>query len=159
MKTKILNPNYFDTLQFESNTSFHAIRNAIKVRTFVSRSLSLKPLRRKNVYFKHIYAVNHNIVVMTLPFEPSIDIHDTVRYKNVMKEYGLGSYGAIFPLLKGEDFFIGTKAVLLHHVLIPPRVADINASLEWQCHHHRLKVNDIYMFRNKDFLNFSVILV
>ena len=97
--------------------------------------------------------------VMTLPFGVSIDIHDMVRYKDVMKDYCLGPNGAILTSLKGEDFFIGTKAVLLHHVLIPPRVADINASLEWQCHHRRLKVNDIYMFRNKDFLNFSVILL
>ena len=103
MKTKILNPNYFDTLQFESNTSFHAIRNAIKVRTFVSRSLSLKPLRRKNVYFKHIYAVNHNIVVMTLPFEASIDIRDAGRYKDVMKEYGLGPNEDILTFERGED--------------------------------------------------------
>jgi hypothetical protein len=62
---------------------------------------------------------------MTLPFGANIDIRDTVRYSDVMKEYGLGPNGGILTLLKGEDFFIGTKAVLFHHVLIPHRVANI----------------------------------
>jgi hypothetical protein len=62
---------------------------------------------------------------MTLPFEANIDIHDTVRYKDMMKKYGLGSNGGILTSLKGEDFFIGTKTLLLHHVFIPHRVANI----------------------------------
>jgi hypothetical protein len=61
---------------------------------------------------------------MTLPFEINIDIRDMVRYKDLMKRYGLGLNGGILTSLKGEDSFIGTKAVLLHHVLIPYRVAD-----------------------------------
>jgi hypothetical protein len=68
---------------------------------------------------------------MTLPFGANIDIRDTVRYRDVMKEYGLGPNGGILTSLKGEDFFIGTKAVLLHHVLIPHRVVDINVGPEW----------------------------
>jgi hypothetical protein len=83
---------------------------------------------------------------MTLPFGANIDIRDTVRYSDVMKEYGLGPNGGILTLLKGEDFFIGTKAVLLHHVLIPHRVVDIDVGSEWQYHHRRVKVNDRYMF-------------
>jgi hypothetical protein len=49
----------------------------------------------------------------------NIDIRDTVRYKDVMKEYGLGLNGGILTSLKREDFFIGTETVLHHHVLIP----------------------------------------
>jgi hypothetical protein len=62
---------------------------------------------------------------MTLPFGANIDIYDTVRYRDVMKEYGLGPNGGILTSLKGEDFFIGTKAVLLHHILIPHCVVNI----------------------------------
>jgi hypothetical protein len=79
-----------------------------------------KPPRRKKFFVsEHVYVVNLDHMVMTLPFGANIDIHDTVRYKNVMKEYGLGPNGGILTLLKGEDFFIGTKVVLLRHVLIP----------------------------------------
>ena len=35
-----------------------------------------------------------------------------------MKEYGLDPDNFILNSLKGEDFIIGTKTVLLHHVLI-----------------------------------------
>ncbi|RLM74158.1 hypothetical protein C2845_PM15G05170 [Panicum miliaceum] len=62
---------------------------------------------------------------MTLPFGANIDIRDTVRYRNVMKEYDLGPNIGILTSLKGEDFIIGSKVVLLHHVLIPYRVANI----------------------------------
>jgi hypothetical protein len=49
-----------------------------------------------------------------------------------MKECGLGPYGGMLTSLKGEDFFIEIKTVLLHHVLIPHRLADINVDPEWQ---------------------------
>jgi hypothetical protein len=62
--------------------------------------------------------------MMTVPFRTNIDILDTVRYRDMM-EYGLGPNGGILTSLKGENFFIGTKAVLLHHVLIPHRIANI----------------------------------
>jgi hypothetical protein len=62
---------------------------------------------------------------MTLPFGANIDIRDTVRYRDMMKEYGLGPNGGILPSPKCEDFFIGTKTVLLHHILIPRRVTNI----------------------------------
>jgi GTPase SAR1 family protein len=60
-----------------------------------------------------------------MPFGANIDIRDTVRYKDVMKEYDLGPNGGILTSLKGENFFIGTKTILHHHVLIPHRVANI----------------------------------
>jgi hypothetical protein len=49
-----------------------------------------------------------------------------------MKEYGLGPNGGILTSLKGENFFIRAKVVLLHHVLLPQHVVDINVGPEWQ---------------------------
>jgi hypothetical protein len=68
-----------------------------------------------------------------------------------MNEYGFGPNEEILTFERGEDATIRTKTVLLHHVPIPHRVADINVSSEWQCHHRMVKVNDRYMFLNKDF--------
>jgi hypothetical protein len=62
---------------------------------------------------------------MTLSFGTNIDIRDTVRYKNIMKEYGLVPNGGILTSLKGEDLFIRTTTVLHHHILIPHCVANI----------------------------------
>jgi hypothetical protein len=47
----------------------------------------------------------------------------------MMKEYGLGSNGSILTSLKGENFFIGTKIVLLHHVLPLHHVVNIMLAL------------------------------
>ena len=44
---------------------------------------------------KHVYIVNLNPAVMTLPFGANIDMLNTVRYKNEMKEYGLGAPSTI----------------------------------------------------------------
>ena len=41
------------------------------------------------------YVLNLDPAVMTLPFGANIDIRDTVRYKEVMKEYNLGPNGGI----------------------------------------------------------------
>jgi GTPase SAR1 family protein len=85
-----------------------------------------KPSRRRKMFIsEHVSVVNLDPTVMTLPFEANIDIRDTVRYKDVMKEYGRGPNGGILTSLKGEDFFNGTKVVLLHHILISHRVANI----------------------------------
>jgi hypothetical protein len=61
---------------------------------------------------------------MTLPFGANIDIRDTVRYRDVMKEYGIGPNGGILTS---------------------------NSGLKWYCHHRMVKVNDTYMFRNEVF--------
>jgi hypothetical protein len=61
---------------------------------------------------------------MTLAFGANIDIRDTVRYRDVMKEYSIGPDGGILTSLKSEDFFNGTKA-LLHHIHIRHRVTNI----------------------------------
>ncbi|RWW03577.1 hypothetical protein BHE74_00048843, partial [Ensete ventricosum] len=47
----------------------------------------------------HGYVLNLDPAVMTLPFGANIDIRDTVRYKEVMKEYHLGPNGAILTSL------------------------------------------------------------
>ncbi|KAF6172685.1 hypothetical protein GIB67_042008 [Kingdonia uniflora] len=45
------------------------------------------------------YVVNLDPAVMTLPFGANIDIRDTVRYKEVMKQYNLGPNGGILTSL------------------------------------------------------------
>ena len=45
------------------------------------------------------YVVNLDPAVFQLPYEPHIDIRDTVNYKEVMKQYGLGPNGAILTSL------------------------------------------------------------
>jgi hypothetical protein len=94
--------------------------------TALFQTLYAKTIKKKKIFVsEHVSVVNLDDAVMTLPFEVNIDIRDTVRYRDVMKEYGLGPNGDILTSLKGEDFFTGTKIVLLHHILIPHRVANI----------------------------------
>lgn len=45
------------------------------------------------------YVMNLDPAVMTLPFGANIDIRDTVRYKEVMKEFNLGPNGGILTSL------------------------------------------------------------
>jgi GPN-loop GTPase len=45
------------------------------------------------------YVVNLDPAVVELPYEPNVDIRDTVKYKDVMREYGLGPNGAIITSL------------------------------------------------------------
>lgn len=45
------------------------------------------------------YVINLDAVVNTLPYPANIDIRDTVKYKEVMREYGLGPNGAIMTCL------------------------------------------------------------
>ena len=53
--------------------------------------LTFKPSRifLKKIVSEYVYVVNIKPTVMTLPFGVNIDIHDAVRYKDMM-EYGLG---------------------------------------------------------------------
>ncbi|KAF5737077.1 P-loop containing nucleoside triphosphate hydrolases superfamily protein isoform 2 [Tripterygium wilfordii] len=46
------------------------------------------------------YVVNLDPAVMTLPFGANIDIRDTVRYKEVMKQFNLGPNGGILTCLE-----------------------------------------------------------
>ncbi|WOH13073.1 hypothetical protein DCAR_0832582 [Daucus carota subsp. sativus] len=48
---------------------------------------------------KRGYVVNLDPAVMTLPFGANIDIRDTVKYKEVMKQYNLGPNGGILTSL------------------------------------------------------------
>ncbi len=45
------------------------------------------------------YVINLDPAVYELPYTANIDIRDTVKYKNVMKEYNLGPNGAIITSL------------------------------------------------------------
>eukprot|EP01116_Phalansterium_solitarium_P016596 TRINITY_DN387_c1_g1_i1.p1 TRINITY_DN387_c1_g1~~TRINITY_DN387_c1_g1_i1.p1 ORF type:complete len:358 (-),score=137.53 TRINITY_DN387_c1_g1_i1:251-1324(-) len=45
------------------------------------------------------YVINLDPAVLTLPYGANIDIRDTVKYKEVMKEYKLGPNGAIMTSL------------------------------------------------------------
>lgn len=45
------------------------------------------------------YVVNLDPAVLDLPYEPNVDIRDTVKYKDVMREYSLGPNGAIITSL------------------------------------------------------------
>lgn len=45
------------------------------------------------------YVINLDPAVYELPYEPNIDIRDTVKYKQVMSEYSLGPNGAIITSL------------------------------------------------------------
>jgi hypothetical protein len=47
-----------------------------------------------------------------------------------MMEYDLGPNEEILTFEQGEDATIRTKAILLHHVLLPHRVTDINVGPE-----------------------------
>jgi hypothetical protein len=92
----------------------------------------LRPSRSKKNILEHVSVVNLDPAMMILPFGSNIDIGDTVRYKNVMQEYGLIPNGGILTSLKGDDFCIGTYVILFHYLLIPQRVMDINVGPEWQ---------------------------
>ena len=53
----------------------------------------------KRGYFVNLDSAVIDSAVMTLFFGANIDIRDTVRYKNVMKEYGLSPNGGILTSL------------------------------------------------------------
>lgn len=48
---------------------------------------------------KRAYYINLDPAVRDVPFAANIDIRDTVNYKEVMKQYGLGPNGAILTSL------------------------------------------------------------
>lgn len=45
------------------------------------------------------YVMNLDPAVMTLPYASNIDIRDTVKYKEVMKQFNLGPNGGILTSL------------------------------------------------------------
>lgn len=45
------------------------------------------------------YVINLDPAVLTLPFGANIDIRDTVKYKEVMKQFNLGPNGGILTSL------------------------------------------------------------
>jgi hypothetical protein len=73
-----------------------------------------------------ISVTNLDHAALILSFRANIDVFDAMRYRDVMKEYGLGPNDEILTFERGEDATIGTKAILLHHVLRSHRIADIS---------------------------------
>nr|CDS27214.1 GPN loop GTPase 1 [Hymenolepis microstoma] len=45
------------------------------------------------------YAINLDPAVLNIPYQPNIDIRDTVKFKDVMSQYGFGPNGAIMTSL------------------------------------------------------------
>ncbi|CAH8479014.1 unnamed protein product [Dicrocoelium dendriticum] len=62
--------------------------------TFVNRLLTFLGSIQKSVY-----AINLDPAVHHVPYPINIDIRDTVKYKDVMKQYGFGPNGAIMTSL------------------------------------------------------------
>jgi hypothetical protein len=88
---------------------------------------------------------------MTLPFATNIDIRDTVRYKNVIKEYGFGP-NVWHPHLAERWGFLHwdqDRTPSSRPYTAPYREYYVGS--EWQCYHRMVKVKNTYMFRNKDF--------
>jgi GTPase SAR1 family protein len=60
-------------------------------------------MRRINSYLhskqKPPYVINLDPAVLSVPFEPNIDIRDSVNYEEVMKQYNLGPNGGILTSL------------------------------------------------------------
>ncbi|KAK2662522.1 hypothetical protein Ddye_001096 [Dipteronia dyeriana] len=73
--------------QFQEKTSHHPCRGSGKT-TFLHRLVC------------HTQASNIRGYVMTLPYGANIGIRDTVRYKEVMKQFNLGPNGGILTSLK-----------------------------------------------------------
>lgn len=68
--------------------------------TFVQRLVShLHGQRVKDAEKKVPYVVNLDPAVHEVPFPANVDIRDTVNYKEVMKQYGLGPNGGIVTSL------------------------------------------------------------
>lgn len=65
--------------------------------------MSLLKLQRLNAHLhaqkQPPYVLNLDPAVLHLPFTANIDIRDTVDYKQVMKQYGLGPNGGIMTAL------------------------------------------------------------
>lgn len=59
------------------------------------------------------YVINLDPAVLSLPFEPNVDIRDSVNYKEVMRQYNLGPNGGILTSLN----LFATKIDQLVHLL------------------------------------------
>lgn len=88
------------------------------------------------------YIINLDPAVTSLPYGANIDIRDTVNYKNVMKQYGLGPNGGILTALNlfatrfdqvgtpvGEH---GTERLPAPHVFAAALASDLGI---WACTH------------------------
>ncbi len=76
------------------------------------------------------YIVNLDPACYEVPYPSNIDIRDTVNYKEVMKQYGLGPNGGIVTSLN----LFATKF---------DQVSSLNKSL---VDHHKMKTKQIFKF-------------
>jgi len=90
--------------------------------TFVQRLTASLHMENQN---RPPYVINLDPAVAELQFPTNIDIRDTVKYKEVMKQYGLGPNGAIITSLnlfatKFGDVLslIDKRAEQVDHVII-----------------------------------------
>ena len=76
---------------------------------------TIKNFFLKKIVSQYVYVVNLKPTVMTLPFGVNIDIHDAVRYKDMM-EYGLGPNKEIltFGFRKSEPVRIMWTLITSH---------------------------------------------
>ena len=108
----------------------------------------LKPSRHTKKIFisEHVSIVNLAPAVMTLPFGVNTDSRDTVRYKDVMKEYGLGHNGGILTSLLHSD---QDRTPSSRPCTVPFRGYHVGP--EWRVITAWSSYNDIYIIRKKDF--------
>jgi hypothetical protein len=79
---------------------------------------------------------------MTLPFGANINIHDTVRYKDLMKEYSLGPIVASSPRSKVRISSLGPRP----YSFIMSLYRGFHVGPERQCHYCMVKFKDRYVF-------------
>ncbi|KAI6128110.1 XPA-binding protein 1 [Pisolithus croceorrhizus] len=78
--------------------------------TFVQR---INSYLRQN-HEKSPYILNLDPAVAHVPFEPNIDIRDTVDYKEVMKQYNLGPNGGILTALNLKNIHLCRHIIWTH---------------------------------------------
>ena len=67
------------------------------------------------------YVMNLDPAVLNVPFDPNIDIRDSVNYKEVMKQYSLGPNGGILTSLNLFATKVDQILALLEKRCLPPK--------------------------------------
>src|SRR5580698_4015240 len=67
------------------------------------------------------YVLNLDPAVLSVPFEPNIDIRDSINYKEVMKQYNLGPNGGILTSLNLFSTKIDQVLGILEKRCLPPK--------------------------------------
>ncbi|KAL5541498.1 hypothetical protein UlMin_009208 [Ulmus minor] len=97
--------DFMDKLNIKAGSSSTSFRKKPVIIIVVGMAGSGKTtFLNRLVYHTHVsnirgYVINLDPAVLTLPFGANIDIRDTVRYKEVMKQFNLGPNGGILTSL------------------------------------------------------------